>query len=435
MKSARAHFAITCIWSMDTSYANAVALAVPVFVLLIVVEFIADRIRRTQYYRLADAINSLSCGIVSTGMRVFFGFLAIFFYEWMLNHAAVVHLAAAHWATWVFAFVLYDLCYYWNHRWGHTVGLFWASHVVHHQSEEFNLTTALRQPGTGAFLNWIFYLPMALCGVPLFVFLMVGVAQLFYQFWPHTQLIGRMGVLDRWVQTPSNHRVHHAQNDIYLDRNYVGVFMVWDRLFGTYQEELEEQPCVYGIRGQLKSWNPLWANLHYYAAMAKDCWHARSWIDKVRVWFAPPGWRPVDVAQRFPKPEYDVARDFVKFDPPLTLSMSLYVFVQFLALMAANSQFLALLPKQRAELNVLYFVFILASLICLGGLLEGRRGYAIAEALRLVLSSAALVASGGWFGGLRDPRFEAAAAIFAAISLGWIWLATDTNRELCATAN
>ena len=134
-------------------------------------------------------------------------------------------------------------------------------------------------------------------------------------------------------------------------------------LFGTYQEELAEQPCVYGIRGQLKSWNPVWANAHYYWAMAKDCWHARSWWDKMKVWFAPPGWRPADVASRFPKAEYVVDRDFVKFEPPLRLSVSLYVFVQFLALMAANSQFLALLPRQGTALNILYFVFIVVSVV------------------------------------------------------------------------
>ena len=176
--------------------------------------------------------------------------------------------SASNWLTWVFAFVFYDFCYYWQHRLGHTVGLFWATHSVHHQSEEFNLTTALRQPGTGAFTNWIFYVPMALSGIPIGVFLLTGVIQLFYQFWPHTQLIGRLGILDRWIQTPSNHRVHHAQNDIYLDRNYVGVFLLWDHLFGTFQEERDDEPCIYGVRGQLKSWNPVWANLHYWWLMA-----------------------------------------------------------------------------------------------------------------------------------------------------------------------
>ena len=262
---------------MDTTYGRAVALAVPVFVSAIVLEFVVDRVRGTRYYHLADAINSLSCGIVSTGMRVFFGFLGLFVYEWLLLHAAPVRLPAGNWLTWVFAFVFYDFCYYWQHRLGHTVGLFWATHSVHHQSEEFNLTTALRQPGTGAFTNWIFYVPMALCGVPVSVFLLTGVTQLFYQFWPHTRHIGRMGILDRWIQTPSNHRVHHAQNDIYLDKNYVGVFLLWDRLFGTFQEERDDEPCIYGVRGQLKSWNPVWANLHYWSLMASDCRHAQSW--------------------------------------------------------------------------------------------------------------------------------------------------------------
>jgi len=267
---------------MDSLYGVAVALAVPVFMSLIAIEFVVDCMRGTRYYHLADAINSLSCGVVSTGMRIFFGFIGLFTYNWTLQHAAPAQLSAHHWGTWVFAFVFYDLCYYWQHRLGHTVGLFWASHSVHHQSEEFNLTTALRQPGTGAFTNWIFYIPMALCGIPMGVFLTVGVIQLFYQFWPHTRVIGRMGVLDRWIQTPSNHRVHHAQNDVYLDRNYVGVFVIWDRLFGTFQEELDEEPCIYGVRGQLKSWNPVWANLHYYWIMLQDSWRARRWRDNSR---------------------------------------------------------------------------------------------------------------------------------------------------------
>ncbi len=421
---------------MDTTYGKIVALAIPVFLFLIALEFFADRVKRTHYYQFADTVNSLSCGIVSTGMRVFFGFLGIFFYEWLLLHATPLHLPANHWGAWIFAFVLYDLCYYWNHRLGHTVGLFWASHVVHHQSEEFNLTTALRQTGTSAFTNWIFYLPMALCGVPLGVFLMVGVVQLFYQFWPHTRLIGRLGFLDRWVQTPSNHRVHHAQNDIYLDKNYVGVFMLWDHLFGSFQEELDSEPCIYGIRGQLKSWNPAWANLHYFWAMAKDSWHAASWADKLKVWFKPPGWRPADVEARFPKPAYDPHRDFVKFQPPVNLALSLYALLQFVALMAANSHFLALLPKQDTSLNVLYFVFILVSLISIGGILEARREFVFVEAARILLTAGATLATGSWFGGLRDPRIVGSIAVFALISLLWLFfgLKTQQRHTLAAAA-
>jgi alkylglycerol monooxygenase len=417
---------------METTYAHAVGLAVPVFFALIAIELALDFARRTRYYHLADAINSLSCGIVSTGMRVFFGFLGLFAYEWTLNHWSPMHLDASRWTTWVFAFVLYDFCYYWQHRFGHTVGLFWASHVVHHQSEEFNLTTALRQPGTGALVNWIFYLPLALTGVPLAVFLLVGVAQLFYQFWPHTRHIGRMGFLDRWVQTPSNHRVHHAQNDIYLDKNYVGVFMIWDRLFGSFQEELDEEPPIYGIRGQLKSWNPVWANLHYYWAMALDSWYARSWHDRLRIWFGPPGWRPADVAERFPKPEYDPRRDFVRFDQPRTLSLSLYALVQIAVLIAADDQFLAVLPKQAGWLNGLYFLFILAGLVTLGGILENRREFVLFEAVRLAVAGVAVVAAGSWFGGLHGPWIVLSIEGFVLASLAWLAASTYFARNLTA---
>ena len=418
---------------MDTMYGRAVSLAVPVFLALIALELVIDRIRSTRYYQLADALNSLSCGIISTGMRVFFGFLGLFVYAWMLAHAAVVHLPAGHWLTWIFAFFLYDFCYYWQHRFGHTVGLFWASHVVHHQSEEFNLTTALRQPGTGAFTNWVFYVPMALFGVPISVFLLVGVAQLFYQFWPHTRHIGRLGVLDRWIQTPSNHRVHHAQNDIYLDKNYVGVFLLWDHLFGSFQEERDEDPPIYGIRGQLKSWNPVWANLHYYWAMAQDSWHARSWRDKLCVWVAPPGWRPADVAARFPKPDYDPARDFERFDPARPLSLSLYALVQLAVLIAANSHFLSVLPRQAAWLNILYFIYILTGLATLGGVLENRREFIRLEALRVAASGTAALALGSWFGA-RDPRVILSIASFALISLGWLYVSAKKRPIAAGTA-
>jgi alkylglycerol monooxygenase len=381
---------------MESTYGHAVGLAIPIFFALIGIELLLDRFRGTKQYRLADSLNSLSCGIFSTGMRIFFGFLGLFMYERVLAHAAPVRLPAEHWGTWVFALFLYDFCYYWQHRLSHTVGFFWASHVVHHQSEEFNLTTALRQPGTGSLINWIFYLPMALAGIPVPVFLLVGVIQLFYQFWPHTQAIGRLGFLDRWIQTPSNHRVHHAQNDRYLDRNYVGMFLIWDRLFGTFQDELDEDPPIYGIRGQLSSWNPLWANVHYYWAMARDCWYAHSWRDKLYVWIAPPGWHPADVAARFPKNAYDPLTDFVRFDPPRSAALSWYALLQLAALVVGDQQFLTRLPHQPLAVNVLCFVLIVAGLVTIGGMLENRREFLLWEAVRLAATSAGMALLGFW---------------------------------------
>jgi alkylglycerol monooxygenase len=253
---------------------------------------------------------------------------------------------------------------------------------------------------------------------------------LFYQFWPHTQLIGKMGFLDRWVQTPSNHRVHHAQNDIYLDKNYVGVFMIWDHIFGTYQDELDEQPCIYGIRGQLFSWNPMWANFHYYWAMAKDCWHTRNWLDKARVWFKHPGWRPTDVAERFPKKDYDPLRDFSRFDPTRPLLLSFYVFTQFLILMAANSQFLALLPNQSTMLNALYFGCIVLTLITLGGLLENRKEFIFLEAARLVVLGLAVYLHGGWFGTLTSVKAVMGLEVLTLASMGWLWACVPRSTQI-----
>jgi sterol desaturase/sphingolipid hydroxylase (fatty acid hydroxylase superfamily) len=230
--------------------------------------------------------------------------------------------------VWVLAFVLYDFCYYWSHRFGHERNVFWASHVVHHQSEDYNLTTALRQTSTGFLLNWIFYLPMALIGIPPVVLVTVGALNLLYQFWVHTRHIPKLGWFEWFFITPSNHRVHHGQNPIYMDRNYGGVFIVWDRLLGTFQEELDEEPVIYGVTTPLASWNPLWANLHFYTQLWRDAMHAGSWWDKLRIWFMPTGWRPADVAARYPlaKPEL---RDFVKFDVPLSRGQKIYAALQF----------------------------------------------------------------------------------------------------------
>lgn len=245
-------------------YAQIIGFMGPLFLAAIAVEFALDRYRRRGTYRLNDAVNSLSLGILSTYVRIGLRLLMLVPYAWVADHVAPWRLPADHWAVWVLAFVLYDFCYYWLHRLSHEWNFLWAVHVVHHQSEEFNLTTALRQAALVPLVAWPFYMPLALLGVPWEVTGVVSILQLLYQFWPHTRHIGRLGPLDRWVQTPSNHRVHHAQNDLYLDRNYGGILMVWDRMFGTFQDELAAERPVYGVRGQLKSWNPVWANWHVW---------------------------------------------------------------------------------------------------------------------------------------------------------------------------
>ena len=226
-----------------------------------------------------------------------------YIYYLITRYFSLPLMDASHWFTWVLATVLYDFCYYWLHRMGHERTILWAAHVAHHQSEDYNLTTALRQTSTGFLLGWIFYIPMYLVGIPAEVVVTVGSINLIYQFWVHTEHVPKLGWYEWLFVTPSNHRVHHAQNDIYLDRNYGGLFIIWDRLFGTFREEQDDEPVVFGIRGPLHSWNPVRALTHIYVDMARDSWAASRWQDKLKVWVARTGWRPADVAATLPPRE------------------------------------------------------------------------------------------------------------------------------------
>ena len=294
---------------------NIILYAIPFFFALIGLELLLDKIRNTGYYRLNDAINSLSAGVLSRMSEIAKGILPFTVYVLIYQHFALFSLPDTLW-MWLLAFVVYDLCYYWNHRLGHEMSLLWAAQVVHHSSEEYNLTTALRQTSS-SFLSYVFYLPMALLGVDPLLLLEVASLNLVYQFWVHTRHVPELGWLEYLLVTPSNHRVHHAQNRVYIDRNYGGVFIIWDRLFGTYQRELSSDPVIFGIRSALKSWNPLYANIQVYAQLWQDSWHTARWRDKLRVWFGRTGWRPADVAERFPLVKTDL-QHFSKFDVALS---------------------------------------------------------------------------------------------------------------------
>jgi sterol desaturase/sphingolipid hydroxylase (fatty acid hydroxylase superfamily) len=297
--------------------AQIIVLATPVFLGLIAIEYFVGVARRRNTYRLHDAMSSIGLGMLSQLAGLFTKAFTFGIYSAVFSHVALFEMDVRSPWVWIGALLMYDFCYYWLHRAGHRVGLLWAAHVVHHQSEDYNLSTALRQTGSGWLVGWIFYLPMAVLGVPPLVFGVVALIDLLYQFWVHTQQVGRLGWFDRWFCSPSNHRVHHAVNDRYVDKNYGGILILWDRLFGTFEDEHADEPCVYGTRSPLRSFNPLWANLEVYAALARDAWHAGAWVDKLKVWLMPPGWRPADVAARFPKPAFDLAA-VCRFDPPMS---------------------------------------------------------------------------------------------------------------------
>lgn len=348
---------------------NIILYAIPFFFLLIGVELVLEKVRRTQYYRVNDAISSLTAGVLSRMIGIVKNLVPFTLYILVYQNAAFFQLPQETW-VWVVAFVLYDFCYYWNHRFGHEMSVMWASHVVHHSSEDYNLTTALRQSSSG-FLSFIFYLPMALLGFDPLMLLTVGALNLVYQFWVHTQHVPKLGWFEWFFVSPSNHRVHHAQNQLYLDRNYGGVFIIWDRLFGSFQEELEQEPPIYGVRKALNSWNPVWANMQVYSQLMKDSYRTAKWRDKFKVWFGRTGWRPDDVVAKYPLARVDLA-NFSRFDTQLSISAKFYCIVQYVLTTVLGVYLMMNAAGMPILLQVGLASFVVFSCASLGMLMENR---------------------------------------------------------------
>lgn len=310
-----------------------IAIAVPFFLLLIALEFTYGLLRGRNTYRVNDTINSLSMGTLSSlSGLVVVGFSALI-YEFIVARFQLTQLPAESAWVWIATFVLYDLAYYWKHRLGHEVALFWGSHVSHHQSEDYNLGTALRQTSID-FHGFAFLIPFFIVGVPGEVLVATVSLNLIYQFWVHTQHVPKLGVIEWFMVTPSNHRVHHARNDQYVDKNYGGVFILWDRLFGTFQDELDDEPAVYGLRKPLNSWNPLWANTHVYWRLLVDFIRMRGIANKLRLLVKPPGWQPPEQRSSCKAGKaIDLAS---KYNPPLHTLTRLYVFAQFVVTVSVS---------------------------------------------------------------------------------------------------
>jgi len=368
-----------------------IALAVPFFLLALLMELAVDRWRGTGYYRSNDAINSLSAGILSETTGYFTKIVQYTIWGLVLSNLALFEMqrgwfdaSASGIALWILAAVLWDFCYYWNHRLGHEISVLWAAHAVHHQSEEYNLSTALRQSSSGFIFGWIFYVPLFLIGFPADVLITVAAINLIYQFWVHTQQIRRLGVLDRIFVTPSNHRVHHAQNTPYIDKNYGGIFVLWDRLFGTFAEERDDEPVVFGVRKALANWNPIWANFQVYDYLLFDAKHTRRWRDKLGVWFRRTGWRPADVATAFPKQPADL-KQFKKYDPPISPARRNYVMTQFGVVILTALLISEAFATVGAGVIFVPCILLWTQLYTLGLLNENRPYAARFESLRLVV--------------------------------------------------
>ena len=367
-----------------------IALAVPFFLLALIIEMIVDWRKRTHFYRSSDAINSISAGMLDTTLGYFTKVLPLLAWGFALQHLAVFDMPLEWFdaslrgvALWVLAAVAWDFFYYWFHRFSHEISVLWAAHAVHHQSEDYNLSTALRQTSTGFLFGWIFYLPLFVIGFPLEVIIAVSAANLIYQFWVHTQHVRRLGPLESVLMTPSHHRVHHAQNERYIDRNYGGMLILWDRLFGTYEPESDDEPVVFGVRKPLESWNPFWANLQVYDYLLFDARKTKRWRDKVGVWFRRTGWRPADVEALYPKQTTDLS-SFRKFDPHVAPGVRRYAVAQFAVAIAAVLWIGEMYASSGPRAVLLPCIGLWLLLLSLGWLNQGRSHARRLEWLRLV---------------------------------------------------
>ncbi|MGZ3237852.1 MAG: sterol desaturase family protein [Burkholderiaceae bacterium] len=316
-----------------------ILIAILTFSLLIAIEFVYGLAVNRNNYRLNDAISSLSQGALSQIVSVFTQLFQIGIYTAIFSSITLFHHDEfwSHWYGYLIAVVAYDFCDYWLHRTSHEVAVFWAAHVVHHQSQEFNFTTALRQESLYPVLGFPFFLPLAVLGIPPSTFAIAGFVVLFYQFWIHTEHIGKLGWFDRIFSTPSNHRVHHAVNAQYVDKNYAAILIIWDRMFGTFAEEKEK--CVYGTIEPLNSWDPIWSVGHVFWKLVKDAIATRSWTDKLKIWFMPPGWKPHDLIVPIPH-KAAPAEENPLYNPPMNQAMVWFACVHFIILFGALFLFL-----------------------------------------------------------------------------------------------
>lgn len=371
---------------------NPIVFAIPVFMASIVLEAWIARRRGARAYDTADALTSLHLGVLSQVSGVFVKLAVLGIYTTVYQHWRLASLPADSLWVWAGALLAYDFFYYWAHRMGHEVALLWAAHVVHHSSEFYNLSTALRQTSSGWLFGWVFYLPMALAGVPPKVMVGVALIDLLYQYWVHTEMVGRLGWLDRVLVTPSNHRVHHGQNDYCIDRNYGGILVLWDRLFGTFAEERDDEKIIYGVRSPLRSLNPLWANFHYYADLWRSTGQATGWRKKLQVWLGGPGaWTGE------PLPHFDGSQ-FAHYRPATPAPAVAYAILQFAMLAPAVCHLIAVAPGLPLPALALYAAVILISTLTLGALLEGRRHAVRAEQMRAIVLGLCFALAPSWFG-------------------------------------
>jgi len=363
-------------------YIKSLFVAVPIFMFLIALEALVAKKRGIRVNRQADVIASLSSGltkIIRDGVR--YGF-AIIGYSWLVNNLTVFHIENI-WLAVIIAFLVQDFTGYCTHRLKHRVNILWNRHIIHHSSEDFNLACALRQSISNAInFSTIFMIPAALLGVPVKIFVILGPIHFFFQFWYHTQLIGKMGLLEYFLVTPSHHRVHHAINPEYIDKNYGQILIIWDKLFGSFQSEIDDVKPVYGTLKPVRTWNPVVINFKHLWQLLKDAWHAERYFDKLRIWFMPTGWRPSDVKEKFPLLEITNPAKQLKYNTNNSGWLFAYSWTQLVITHFLLFHLLIIFSSHSNTMNYLYAVVLLLSVFSFTSMLDNSNFAFFAELLK-----------------------------------------------------
>ena len=380
------------------AYGQILLIAMPAFFVLVLFEKCWGIWKGNDTVPLNDMIASLSSGITNVTKDVLGLSIAVISYGWLFEKFSFFQIEAT-WLVYVIAFFALDFAGYWTHRIAHEYNIFWNNHIVHHSSEEFNLACALRQSISSIVKIFaVFLIPAAILGVPPQVIGIVAPLHLFAQFWYHTRHIGRMGFLEKIIVTPSHHRVHHAINPEYLDKNYGQIFIFWDRWFGTYQEEKDEIPAVYGVTRPVQTWNPIKINFMHLWLLIRDAWRAKNWMDKLKIWFMPLGWRPADVAKKYPVAKIEDVYHFDKYNPLLTKGMLIWSFGQLIALLLLLSYLFGNLADIGAPGIFYYGGFVFLTVYAYTELMDRNPNAWAWEVLKAVYAMYFVMTSGDWFG-------------------------------------
>lgn len=380
------------------AYGKILLVAMPVFLLLVLFEKWWGWRKKNDTVSNMDMVSSLASGVTNVTKDVLGLTVAVISYQWMVAHMALVHITSSFW-VYLVAFIALDFAGYWTHRVQHTVNLFWNGHIVHHSSEEFNLACALRQSISAiAKIFIIFLLPAALLGVQAKVIGVVAPLHLFAQFWYHTRHINKMGWLEKIIVTPSHHRVHHAINPEYLDKNYGQIFIFWDKFFGSFQEELCNVEPVYGITRPVRTWNPVKINFGHVWLLVQDAWHTKSLKDKLRLWFMPTGWRPADVTTGRPVFKIENVYRFEKYATHSTVAFGAWVWMQMIILLLVVSYLFGNIASIGSPAMLIYGGFIFLFVYALTELMDRNTYAPLWELAKTSGGLYIICSSGDWFG-------------------------------------